>query len=124
MSIVASQLSSKDKTISDLRAKLDETVTQGVTASTRASNLDAKMTDLKKRVTAAETMLAEYQRAYVKLYANAIGVNSDNIAVSGSATVAELQQIIAGPNRSATKDQPANDISVVSADDEYDLVTI
>ena len=69
-------------------------------------------------------MLAEYQRAYVKLYANAIGVNSDNIAVSGSATVAELQQIIAGPNTSATTDQPVNDISVVSTDDEYDLVTI
>lgn len=124
MNIVASQLSTKDKTISDLRAKLDETVTQGVTASTRASNLDAKMTNLQKRVTAAETMLAEYQRAYVKLYANAIGVNSDNIAVSGSATVAELQQIIAGPNTSATTDQPVNDISVVSTDDEYDLVTI
>lgn len=86
----------KDSTISDLRSELSETVTASTASERRASNLDDTVRNLKARVEAAEQMVFDYQQAYANMYANALGVCLENLPISASTSVQELQKMICG----------------------------
>ena len=114
----------KDSTISKLRSELDETVREKSAIEARTSNRDAKIERLEKRVEAATAMVAQYQKAYIGLYANALGVDPEAVQASTSTSVKELQSIIAstqaGGSRSVVE---SGSIDIV--DDQYDgLVTV
>lgn len=89
-------LDDRDAIISGLQADLSETVRKVEAVKTRSSNLDAQIADLQSQISAARTLVQEYQDAYASLYASAIGVNLDNVKVTGSTSVKELQGLIKG----------------------------
>ena len=91
-----SLLETKDSTISSLKSKLNETVEASTQVEKRVSNLDATLAGMKQRVEAAEDTILEYQKAFANMYANALGVHLDNIPVTASTSVRELQSIIKG----------------------------
>lgn len=117
----------KDSTISHLRSKLDETVNAASESKSRTSNLDAKCMKLQAKLEAAENLIAEYQDAYASLYANAVGLHLDNVTVTSSTSVAEMQNLISGTsiaNMSNVFVEPTP-ICVEDADDADDsIVTI
>lgn len=84
----------KDKIIDDLKSKLRETVTASKEVKSDVSNLDAENRKLKSRITACENLLNEYQQAYADMYAAALGVHLDNINVTASTTIDELESAI------------------------------
>lgn len=118
----------RDSTISDLKAELRKTVTANSKLESGTSNLDEKVKNLQSRVEAAEQMVLNYQQAYANMYANALGVHLDNLPITASTTVSELQKMI----RSGTS--TANISSVVvephpieisdDIDGEDDMVTL
>ena len=110
----------KDSIISELRSKLDETVVEASERNVRTSNLDARNRKLQARVEAAEALLQEYQDAYANLYANAVGVHLDNISVTASTSVSDLQKIISGSivvQNNSSSIQAATEIDIEDLDD-------
>ena len=94
-------LETKDSTISDLQAKLRKTVTASSKIEGRASNLDEEVNNLRTRVEAAEQMVFNYQQAYANMYANALGVYLNNLEITASTSVEELQKMITGGTNTA-----------------------
>lgn len=90
------EIGKKNLIISSLRQKLDETVNEVSDAKNRTSNLDATNKKLKADIKAAQKLVDEYQEAYATLYAAAIGVHLDNVSITASTSVNELQNIISG----------------------------
>ena len=90
------ELEGKNKVISSLRAKLSETVTAAKSDKKRSSNLDAKIDSLTRQVQASQNLLKQYQDAYLRLYSSAVGVDLNNITVTATTSVDELQQAISG----------------------------
>ena len=82
---------------SKLRASLRETVTSSKAMSTRVSNLDATVKSLREENATLRQSLADFQSAYAKLYASAVGGNS-NIAITASTTVDDVTKKITGAN--------------------------
>lgn len=115
----ANDISSKDLTISDLRSELDETVTAASDAESRLSNLDNTVKKLKKEVLAANALIREYQDAYAQMYANALGVSLENVSVTSSTTVRELQSVI-GSTSVFNSYTDMDSVSLTSTDIEYD----
>lgn len=91
-------LSDKATIISNLQTELSETVGKIEAEKRRSSNLDAKMEVLQAEVAAARNLIQEYQDAYASMYANALGVHLNNVKVTGSTSVKELQELIKGSN--------------------------
>lgn len=89
-------LAEGESTIRKLQKELDETVIEASAARKRASNLDGKVRELNKQITASQKLIEEYQDAYASLYAKAVGVNLKNVSVTASTTVADLQKKITG----------------------------
>lgn len=119
----------RDSTISDLEAKLRKTVTASSKVEDRASNLDEEVKSLRARVEAAEQMVLNYQQAYANMYANALGVRLENIAVTATTTVSELQSIICGGtntgNIAAVPFVEPEPVEVTDVEDnEEDIVTL
>lgn len=81
--IIASLSESKSKTV--------ENLTQ---YKAKVSNLEKKITDLSQDIKASENIIADYQDAYAKLYANALGTQLDQISVTSATTVNELEKAI------------------------------
>lgn len=81
--IIASLTESKSKTV--------ENLTQ---YKAKVSNLEKKITDLSQDIKASENIIADYQDAYAKLYANALGTQLDQISVTSATTVNELEKAI------------------------------
>lgn len=106
-------LSDKDAQLSKLRNQLDETVVERKSAEGKSSNLGAKLADLKTQLQASQQLIEEYQNAYATIYANAVGTNLNNITITATTSVSELQSLI---NRSATVE-----CSYTEADDEETL---
>lgn len=114
----------KDSTISKLRSELDETVREKSAIEARTSNRDAKIERLEKRVEAATAMVAQYQKAYIGLYANALGVDPEAVQASTSTSVKELQSIIASTQAGGSRTVVESG-SIDIVDDQYDgLVTV
>lgn len=86
---------SKERIIANLQAKLDETVIEVRNLKSSTSNLGEKNKELKSKIEAMQTLLAEYQNAYAGMYANAIGVKIPSMSISSSTDVKGLQKIIA-----------------------------
>lgn len=120
----ANDINKKDSVISNLRAELSETVTAATLNEERTSNLDAKIEKLKKEVSAATALIEEYQNAYASLYASAIGVHLDDVQVTSTTSVKELESILgSSAARSQAITRPAL-IDVVDDYDDGDLVTM
>lgn len=124
----ANDITEKDSVISDLRSELHETVMATTDAENRTSNLDAKIQKLKQEVLAATKLIQEYQDAYANLYANAIGVHLEDVRVTASTSVKELQTIIGntqlGTNQTAIQATELADIDFIDDGTDGDLVTL
>jgi hypothetical protein len=90
------ELSDKDSVIASLQSELDETVNAGADLETRTSNLGVNYKDLKSEVKASNRQLREYQIAYGKLYASAVGGdnNLESLPITASTSIVELQSLI------------------------------
>lgn len=127
MSISAASLAEKERIISELQSKLDETVSEGVESKTRASNLDEKISRLSKQIAAAQSLLIQYQNAYAKLYANAVGANPTNLNITATTSVVEMQRMISGSQNHLAQAITADTALDILSDDDLDdgaLVTI
>ena len=116
----------KDAIISSMRVKLNETVNDAKDSQNRASNLDAKINGLLKKVEAAERLQQEYQSAYVQLYANAAGVDLSQVNITASMSVSDVQSVICGSSRVPELGQEPEEIDIEDFDDldEDSLVTM
>ena len=120
----ANDIEDKDSVISTLRSKLSETVTAATMTEERTSNLDAKIKKLQEEVSAATALVEDYQNAYASLYASAIGVHLEDVRVTSTTSVDELQKII---STTAARPQSAAEPTMVDVvDEDYDdnLVTL
>lgn len=84
----------KDKTINDLESKLRETVTASRETKSNVSNLDSENRKLRSELKACQNLLLNYQQAYADMYANVLGVHLDNINVTSSTSIEELESAI------------------------------
>jgi hypothetical protein len=79
-------------------------------------------------VSAATKLIQEYQDAYANLYANAIGVHLEDVRVTASTSVKELQTIIGntqlGTNQTAIQATELADIDFIDDGTDGDLVTL
>ena len=121
----ANDIEGKDSIISDLRSKLSETVTAATNAEDRSSNLDAKIKKLQDEVSAATALIEDYQNAYASLYAGAVGVRLDNVRVTSTTSVNELQSIICNSTTSQQALMEPNQVDFFDEDiDDSELVTL
>lgn len=88
------EIKQKDSIISDLKSKLRETVTATKRVESQSSNLGAENDRVKAELKACQELLFSYQKAYADMYANALGVHLDNINVTSSTSIDELEQAI------------------------------
>ena len=131
ISISASTIKEKDRIISGLQSKLDETVSEVSDAQARTSDLDAKLRKSNSEVLAAQKLLSQYQRAYAQIYANAVGADLTGIDITASTSVAELQKVISGTSLHsgksvvfASRDQAYEEVDIVDDYDDNGLITI
>lgn len=107
----------KDKqTISTLRAKLDETVTEDANREQKVSNLDNKVKRLQQSLTASQKLVEEYQEAYARLYGKAVGSKLTDISITATTTVKQLQALLGGTNTANIAAKPAYEIEVIEDD--------
>ena len=119
-------LADKDNTINELRSKLRETVTASTRANSKTSNLDAENRRLSVELSESRDALNTFQNAYAELYANALGVNLDNISISSSATVAEVRAAIESATNTCNvpSTTTVENYYLVENSDEDDIVSI
>lgn len=117
-------IADKDKTISDLKSQLHETVVAGEKADQKASNFDETVKNLNEEIYSCQQMIEDYQQAYANLCADAIGVSVDNISVTGKTTARELKNMIFGST--STSNMPARtsyakpeQIDILEDEDSY-----
>lgn len=116
----ATDIRKKSYVISRLQSKLDETVVAAEEQGTRTSNLDAIVKKLRKEVSAATALVQEYQEAYANLYANALGVHLEDVRVTSSTTVKDLQKIIGSASSSSQQASIMEPTHIDAIDDEDD----
>lgn len=87
-------ISEKDSVIADLESRLNETVVQSEKYKIQASNLDAELRELKQKIKASDDIILNYQKAYANMYASALGLHLEDIPVTASTTVDQLQKVI------------------------------
>jgi len=109
-------ISQKDSTISDLEKNLHETVVASNQFKKQTSNLDEDNRMLQKRVEAAEQMVLKYQEAYANMYANALGIHIDNLSVTASTSVGDLQKLITSRVTSPECTSRTDDIDIQDVD--------
>lgn len=131
ISISASTIKEKDQIISGLQTKLDETVSEATRERSRTSDLDAKLKRSQSEVLAARKLLAQYQKAYAQIYANAVGADLTGIDITATTSVTELQRVISGTSLHsgkssvfASRNQAYEEVDIVDEFDDNDLVTI
>lgn len=116
----------KDSTIADLKSKLRETVTASAKSRSQTSNLDSEKRKLNAELSACKETLLSYQKAYADIYANALGVHLDNISVTASTSVEDLESIIDGAINTASVPARADmlDGYITETDDSDDLLFV
>lgn len=125
-----SQLESKDAIISAMKVELAETVSKH-DKELRESNRDDEVKALKSRIEAAESLISDYQDAYINMYANALGVHLPKMSITASTSVASLTRMIRSsasiPMKpdflEPTQGVDSSDFEVTEFEDE-DLVTL
>lgn len=118
----ANDIDNKTSIIKQLRSELNETVNAATDTESRLSNLDNANKKLRSEISAANALLEEYQNAYASLYASAVGVHLDNVTVTASTSVNELQKIIGSAQVKPQQDVVPDYVEV--ADDNGDLITM
>lgn len=101
-------IAEKDGIISNLESKLDETVISSTNLDKKATNLAAKVQKLESTIEADQQIIQDYQDAYGNMYANALGVHVENMSITASTSVKDLQTII---KKSVSKDNLSNDLN-------------
>lgn len=127
ISAAKKDIESKDEVIASLESKLSETVTRVKELETSASNRGANDQALQRKLEAAQTLLRDYQQAYVSLYGTALGTHLENLPITASTSVSEVQKLIEGSSSVASQspifDDPYESIPSNTVDDG-DLVTL
>jgi len=120
-----SELQKRDSELSQLQSDLDETVRKHSEIEASTSNFDAQVNELSEELTAAYTLLEEYQNAYARIYANAVGVDLSEVpgSITASTTVRQLQKIIGGSGIHETS-KPNSKLMSVSPDGGNSLITL
>lgn len=90
----AKTLKEKDRIIASLNQAKSKTVETMQDNKAHISNLENKIKRLNSKIEASDTIIAQYQEAYANIYANAIGTDVDQISVTSSTTVKELEKAI------------------------------
>ena len=116
----------KDKIISSLRSRIDETVNASKVMASKSSNLDAKISNLSSELELTKSRLADFQSAYAQLYANAVGADITGISITASTSVKSLQSMI---GTGVTSEEYESFAAPISVDDDYydddnELITI
>lgn len=114
--IIASQ---KD-TIEKLNDKVSKTVAMNKSVNSKLTDLTHEVEGLKASVAAAEEMILSYQKAYANMYANALGIHLDNIPVTSSTTVKDLQEFICAGTSTANIASAPRFTDVESEDEMMD----
>lgn len=120
-------LSQKETELERLHSQLRETVTASRELKVNASNYDAELDRLRKKVEAAEEMVYAYQQAYANLFANAIGKEVSELPVTASTTPEDLRKSILGATNTgniAAKPDIADDEYFCSDDTDDGLVSL
>jgi 2C-methyl-D-erythritol 2,4-cyclodiphosphate synthase len=76
----------------------DEEVKQ---LKSQLSSSDRTISDLESRVVACEEMLHQYQQAYADFYATALGTSVSGLSVTASTSVRDLENMIQGATNTA-----------------------
>lgn len=123
-------IESKEAIISSVKSELDETVRKHAQELASANRAD-EIASMKSQVTAAKSMLKDFQDAYAHMYANAIGVRLPDLRVTANTSVANLQRMIRASVSLPMKPDflaPTQEIdpSYLDADDssDDDLITL
>ena len=115
----------KDSIIASLRSDMRKTVTASKDSSRAVSDLDNENKKLRRDLDKITASLQDYQEAYAKIYANALGVTLDNMQVAANVTVDELQNMIEGATNTANiPTVPTIDDMYIADDDNDDLITL
>lgn len=112
--------------ISGLKSKLRETVTASSKLESRTSNLDETVRQLTKKVEACETLIAEYQDEFARLYGNILGRDPQGIRVTASTSVEDLKDLVstnAATNMANMLVQPEI-LDIDDDEDDNDLVSM
>ena len=122
----ASQIAEQEATIRSLTEELNKTVIEASQLTERASNLDDKVENLEQQIIASQQLIAEYQDAYASIYAMAVGVDLNNVSVTASTSVADLQKKIVGSSAQLAVSENFVEPQQIDIDDENDncLITI
>jgi predicted RNase H-like nuclease (RuvC/YqgF family) len=76
------------------------------------SSSDKTISELESRIVACEDLLFEYQQAYADFYATARGISVSGLSITASTSVSELKDLIQGAtNTSNISAMPRYDIS-------------
>ena len=76
-----------------MKVELAETVSNH-DKELRASNRDDEVKALQSKVEAAESLIRDYQDAYVNMYSNALGVHPPKLSITASTSVASLKRMV------------------------------
>ena len=110
----------------------DEEVKQ---LKSQLSSSDKTISDLESRIVACEEMLFDYQQAFADFYATALGTSVSGLSITASTSVSELKNLIQGAtNTSNIASMPAygiddedtigNPVDVVDGIDDDTLATL
>lgn len=115
--------------VSSLKEQLGETVADRDDLQTVVSNLGTQLSQYKADLKAALHIVEEYQNAYASLYASAVGADLNNITITATTSVSELQDKVeaaacATARPSAMADSEMPDIDILDAGDSEGLVVL
>ena len=94
----SSDLKTRESEIDRLNSELTETVRRSEEIEANTSNFDEQINELNEELIAACSLIEDYQNAYARLYANAVGINLSEVSgnITASTTVQQLQKMISG----------------------------
>ena len=113
-------LADKEESIRALQDKVSKTVAANTNLKKRVSNLEAEIDELSSKVSASESIIFDYQKAYADHCAYAAGVAVPDIPVTASTTVDELRSFIYGKAASCSpSDSYADDCETENEGEIY-----
>ena len=96
----SADLDKRELECSELKSKYDKTFAELESIQNEVSDLETTNQDMSNELKTARKVIAEYQDAYGKLYANAIGAPMSAITVSCYTSVDELQKLLSATSTS------------------------
>lgn len=118
------EIQEKEKIICSLQDELDKTVVSSKSNANRLANLDKQNRELQQCIEASQKLVDEYQDAYASLYSKAVGANLNNLSVTASTDVNELQKIISSSVASSQSVDVFVEPQQIDLSDEFDEDTL